>query len=93
MIIVCALVTLGGFLVILGGGALLTRFRAVGGIVVVPVGILAIFTGTKILGLSRTWRIVGLVLATIGALLSLFVLFQDDTDILAGLAAWPSMAS
>lgn len=85
MMFVGALVALGGFIATVGGGALLTQLPAAGRLVVVPIGILAILTGAKILRLSTTWRVIGLALAASGCLLSLFLVFQDDADILEGL--------
>ena len=78
LIILGVLYALIGVLVVVGGGAASDLFgggvagAAIAiGVVIIAYGVLDIISGIKVLGLSPGWRIGGIVLTAIGALLAL----------------------
>ncbi|HXF73096.1 MAG TPA: hypothetical protein VNO79_10860 [Actinomycetota bacterium] len=80
---------LGGLLAVTGGGFVgggLGGIAIVLGLVMLAVGALEIYAGVQVLALKEQGRMIGLVLAAIGALLSLLQLGAVPGSAIVGLA-------
>lgn len=80
---------LGGLLAVTGGGFVgggLGGIAIVLGLVMLAVGALEIYAGVQVLALKEQGRMIGLVLAAIGALLSLLQLGAAPGSAILGLA-------
>ncbi len=80
---------LGGLVAVTGGGILgggLGGIAVVFGILTLAIGGLEIYAGVQVLALKEQGRIIGLVLAAIGALLSLLQIGASPGSAILGLA-------